>query len=76
MFDLKLPILALIGVRNGLVAESRDSAKTFTKPIVNAWGLKCIEITSPEGKPRLESWFRTCLRAKEPGLVLLAEGAM
>src|SRR5688572_2400148 len=28
LFDLKLPVFALIGVRNGLVPASRDSAKT------------------------------------------------
>src|SRR5438128_7100418 len=28
-FDLKLPLWALIGVRNGLVMDSRDSARTF-----------------------------------------------
>ena len=37
VFDLKLPIFALIGVRNALAPESRDSAKVFAEPILQAW---------------------------------------
>src|SRR5262245_27843822 len=31
VFDLKLPIFALVGVRNGLAPQSRDSAKVFAE---------------------------------------------
>src|SRR6185436_17422236 len=44
LFDLKLPLYALIGLRNGLVAESRDSARIFAEPIIRAWGLHCVMI--------------------------------
>src|SRR5438094_10204295 len=37
LFDLKIPIFSLIGVRNELVSDSRDSAKMFAEPIIAAW---------------------------------------
>src|SRR5688572_13910263 len=44
LFDLKLPILSLIGVRNWLVEGSRDSARRFAEPIFQAWGVKHVWI--------------------------------
>lgn len=75
LFDLKLPIYALIGVRNGLVPESRDSAKTFAEPILRAWGLDCQWISEPRDQPLLAAHFRRCQSAGVPGIALLAEGA-
>src|SRR5262245_47249436 len=34
VFDLKLPIFALVGVRNGLAPQSKDSATLLAEPIV------------------------------------------
>jgi len=76
LFDLKLPVLSLIGVRNALVADSRDSAKTFAEPILKAWGLDCVWIRRPVDKPKLVEHGGACRRAGRPGAVLLAEGAM
>jgi sulfopyruvate decarboxylase TPP-binding subunit len=76
LFDLNLPILSLIGVRNGLVAESRDSAKRFAEPILRAWGVEHVWIRAPEERPKLAEHFRSCLAARRPGMVLLAEGPM
>jgi sulfopyruvate decarboxylase TPP-binding subunit len=73
-FDLKLAIFALIGVRNDLVPESRDSAKTFAEPILKAWGIRYVWIRSPDDKPRLAEHFLACQRDRSPGAVLLAEG--
>jgi sulfopyruvate decarboxylase TPP-binding subunit len=73
-FDIKLPIFALIGVRNELVPDSRDSAKTFAEPILKAWGLNYVWIRAPEEKQRLTDHFRACQRSGCPGVVLLAEG--
>jgi sulfopyruvate decarboxylase TPP-binding subunit len=75
VFDLKVPVFALIGVRNALVAESRDSAKTFAEPILQAWGLDRTWILGPEDKTVLAGHFRACQQAGRPGIVLLAEGA-
>jgi sulfopyruvate decarboxylase TPP-binding subunit len=74
LFDLKLPICSLIGVRNELVAASRDSAKLFAGPIVAAWGIDHVWIREPADKPKLAEHVRICRRTGRPGAVLLAEG--
>ena len=76
LFDMGLPIYSLIGVRNGLVANSRDSAKTFAEPILRAWGIDCQWIMTPTDKPLLAEHYNNCRQAGRPGAALLAEGAM
>jgi sulfopyruvate decarboxylase TPP-binding subunit len=76
LFDLQVPVFALIGVRNAMVSESRDSAKVFAEPILKAWGLDCVWIRTPEDKPKLAEHWRACRQAGRPGVVLLAEGPM
>ncbi len=75
LFDLRLPIVALIGGRNLLVENSGDSAKRFTEPILKAWGVDYRLIARPEEKPALADFIQSCLTAKKPGFVLLAEGS-
>lgn len=75
LFDLKLPIYAMIGVRNWLVPKSSDSAKTFAEPILHAWGLDCQRIAAPSDKPKLSEHYRRCQSVGVPGVALLAEGA-
>jgi sulfopyruvate decarboxylase TPP-binding subunit len=75
LFDLKLPLYAMIGVRNGLVPQSRDSAKTFAEPILRAWGLDCQWITDAADKPKFLQHYRRCQADNLPGIALLAEGA-
>jgi sulfopyruvate decarboxylase subunit alpha len=74
LFDLKLPIFALIGVRNGLVTESRDSAKIFAEPILKAWGIDCAWIHEPADKPLLARHYWACQAAGRAGAAILAEG--
>lgn len=76
LFDLKLPIFALIGLRNGLVPESRDSAKVFAEPILKAWGIDCVWLMTPDDKPKLAEQFLACRQAGRAGAALLAEGPM
>jgi sulfopyruvate decarboxylase TPP-binding subunit len=76
LFDLKLPVFALIGVRNGLVPASRDSAKTFAEPILKAWGIECVWVATPEGMAKLAEHFQACRQAGQAGAALLAEGPM
>jgi len=73
-FDLKLPVFALIGVRNELVADSCDSARTFAEPILNAWGLRYAWLRTPDDNQKLTEHFRTCQRDGCAGAVLMAEG--
>jgi len=74
LFDLKLPVFALIGVRNGLVGESRDSAKTFAEPILKAWGIDCAWIREPGEKPLLARHYQACQAVGRAGAAILAEG--
>jgi len=76
LFDLKLAIFALIGVRNGLVPASQDSAKTLAEPILKAWGIDCVWIAALEDKAKLRDHFRACRGAGRAGAALLAEGSM
>ena len=74
LFDMRLPLYVLIGVRNGTVADSRDSAKTFAEPIVRAWGLEAIWLHSPADRPALIQHVRHCRATAQAGVALLAEG--
>jgi sulfopyruvate decarboxylase TPP-binding subunit len=75
LFDLKLPIYSLIGVRNWLTSGSKDTALAFTEPILRAWGLDCAWILKPEHRPKLADHYRRCRAADIPGMALLAEGS-
>src|SRR5207237_587638 len=74
LFDLKVPVFALIGVRNGLVAESRDSANLFAEPIIKAWNIDAVWIRQTNDKTLLREHFVACRRAARAGMALLAEG--
>jgi sulfopyruvate decarboxylase TPP-binding subunit len=74
LFDLKLPIFSLIGVRSWLAKDSTDTARKFTQPILDAWGIDCQWINSPDDKPKLAAHYRTCQQTGKPGTILLAEG--
>ncbi|MBL8827535.1 MAG: hypothetical protein JNM18_11205 [Planctomycetaceae bacterium] len=74
LFDLQLPLYALIGYRNYLIEASKDSAKTFCEPIVRAWGLDSVILTAPDGPRQFVEHFRTCEQAGRPGVGLVAEG--
>jgi len=74
VYDLKLPLWALIGVRNALVDESRDSAKTFGEPILQAWGISYACIRKPGDQRVLAEHLQACRRANRAGVALLAEG--
>lgn len=75
LYDLKLPIYSLIGVRNWLNVDSKDTARAFTEPILQGWGIECVWLTQPEDKPKLAEHFRRCRVEGRPGMSLLAEGA-
>lgn len=74
LFDLRLPIYSLIGVRNWLVPQSHDSAKTFAEPILRAWGLDSQWLIELSDKLMFTEHYRSCQRAGIPGVALLAEG--
>lgn len=74
-FDLKLPVYALIGVRNWLVPSSHDSAKRYAEPIIRAWNVSRVWVEHPHDKTKLANHFRQCRESAIPGMTLLAEGA-
>jgi sulfopyruvate decarboxylase TPP-binding subunit len=76
LFDLKLPIPAVIGYRSALVPGSADSARHFTEPVLRAWGLDYIVVSSPAELPRMTEHFAACQATGKPGVVLIAEGRM
>jgi sulfopyruvate decarboxylase TPP-binding subunit len=76
LFDLRLPLYAVIGYRSYLVADSPDSAKHFTEPVLRAWGLDYLLLDAPEKLPQLADHYRACRAAGRPGVALIAEGKM
>lgn len=75
LYDLQLPLFAVIGVRNGLVPQSCDSAKTFAAGIVQAWQLNAVSINHAADKHLLAEHVKSCRAASRAGVVMLAEGA-
>lgn len=73
LYDLKLPIFAIIGARSWLDESSRDSAKTFTEPFLKSWGIDYRLIARAEDKPQLVSHYLSCRQERTAGVVLIAE---
>jgi len=76
LFDLRLPLVALVGYRSYLVPNSADTARRFTEPILDAWGLDYVLISGSDELATMAEHFRACLAAARPGVVLVAEGRM
>ncbi|HVW39259.1 MAG TPA: thiamine pyrophosphate-binding protein [Pirellulales bacterium] len=74
LFDLGLPLYAIIGYRSYLIENSPDSARRFTEPVLKAWGLDYLLIDRAKLAPRLAEHYRACQAAGRPGVCLLAEG--
>ncbi|HZN33364.1 MAG TPA: hypothetical protein VFB80_06070 [Pirellulaceae bacterium] len=74
LLDMRLPLYALIGVRSELVADSRDSARTFAEPILRAWGLDCVWLRAAADRTKFVEHVRRCRQEQKPGAALLAEG--
>ena len=76
LFDLQLPLFAVLGARSWLVEGTNDSVRRFTQPILDAWGLDYVLVASAGDKPKLAQHYQHCREAKTAGAVLLAEGRM
>jgi sulfopyruvate decarboxylase TPP-binding subunit len=73
LFDLKLPVFALIGARNWLNPAAEDSARQFAEPILQAWTIEYVVIESNADKPKFSQHYQRCRTSCKPGAVLLAE---
>lgn len=71
--DMDLPVFSIIGARNWLNAESRDSAKTFAQPVLDAWRVDYEVIASRDEQGKLQQHYRHCQAAGLAGAILLAE---
>ena len=71
--DMQIPVFAIIGARNWLNENSKDSAKTFAQPILDAWNLNYVKVESKSDRPKLAEHYQRCKKQKEPGAILLAE---
>jgi sulfopyruvate decarboxylase subunit alpha len=74
LFDLQLPLYAVIGYRSYLIEDSTDTARHFAEPILRAWGLDYVLLTRPDELPRLGEHLLQCRAAGKPGVALVAEG--
>ncbi len=73
VYDLKLPTFAIIGARNYLNEDSKDSAKVFCESILNAWTLDYVLIDTADNKGRLAEHYKSCQSKRCAGIALLAE---
>jgi sulfopyruvate decarboxylase TPP-binding subunit len=71
--DMGLPVFAIIGARNWLNHDSKDSAKIFAEPILKAWGVNFVTIATASDRPKLREHYGLCQADNKPGAVLLAE---
>jgi hypothetical protein len=76
LFDLAIPLCAIVGHRSYLTPNATDSARRFAEPVLAAWGIDYVLIATVADKPRLTNHLARCLAAATPGVVLLAEGRM
>ncbi|HWA97408.1 MAG TPA: hypothetical protein VG713_02905 [Pirellulales bacterium] len=74
LFDLRLPLYAIIGHRSYLLPHSTDSARRFAEPVLAAWGIDTQLLASPDELDRFAQHYRACIQAGRPGVTLLAEG--
>ena len=76
LFDMKLPLFAVIGYRSYLVENSPDTARKYVEPVLDAWGLDYVLIKSDDDKPLLAEHYRRSQAEGRPGVALIAEGKM
>jgi len=74
LFDLGLPLYALIGYRSYLIEGSKDTARRFTEPVLQAWGVDYMLLKDDDDLPRLVEHLQSCNQAGRPGVALIAEG--
>jgi len=75
LFDLGLPLYAIVGYRGYLIPHSTDTARRFTEPVLRAWGLDHVLLDQPaKSAAKLAEHYRACQAAGKAGVALLAEG--
>lgn len=73
VYDLKIPVFAIIGARAWLDRASDDTARRFAEPILRAWGIDYVTIACKADRPKFQTHYRHCRNQNQAGAVLLAE---
>jgi len=73
LFELCLPLYAIVGYRNFRDPLSQDTAKRFTEPIIKAWELDYVLLSGDDPWRRFAEHFSVCQKAGRPGVSLLLE---
>jgi hypothetical protein len=76
LWDMKLPIFAIVGHRSYLVDGSTDSIRRVAEPTLAAWGVEAVLLVDDPQGDGLAAHYARCRDAQVPGVVLLAEGRM
>lgn len=78
VFDLGLPLFAIIGYRSYLAQDKLpgDTARIYTEPILKAWGLPYLLVTEADQVEAIADCYRRWQSEGTAGVVLLAEGKM
>ncbi len=76
LFDLRLPLYAIIGYRSQMVKDSPDTAKKFTEPVLKAWEVDFILLEPGNLLGQLSTHLQACAQDGKPGMALLPEGRM
>ena len=74
LFDLGLPLYAIVGHRGYLVPNSADTARKYAEPILRAWGIDYILLDHRGVADSLRDHCLKCRSANIPGIALMAEG--
>jgi sulfopyruvate decarboxylase TPP-binding subunit len=73
IFDMQVPVFALIGARNWHNPQSNDSARRYAESVLRAWPVDYVVIEKPEDKPRFGQHYEQCRAAGKAGVALMAE---
>jgi sulfopyruvate decarboxylase TPP-binding subunit len=76
VYDLKLPLFLVIGVRNYYAHQKKataDSCPVFTEPIVKAWQIPYVVLDNNHTGADLVVAYRAAQEQKRAGAVLVAE---
>lgn len=76
LHDWKLPIPAVIGYRSYLNQDTLpgDTCLVFTEPLLGAWRLDHLLVTSADQLGAAGDLVERCRAAGKPGVILVAEG--
>ncbi|MCR9292712.1 MAG: hypothetical protein NXI32_08335 [bacterium] len=73
VYDLKLPVFAIVGARNWFQQQGLDSARDFCLPMLQAWDLDYCIIETESERSLLSQHYVHCQSAGKAGVVLLGE---